>query len=126
MRYPLLCLAVLVAAGCAKPPVDNSQDPDAYARDVKQLVLTQVGAASKSREPADQIATVVTELQQTDRPRGKYQDTYDTLLTLAQGIKADCEKAKGRPDNLTARLDEMKKLAQSLPGESDTKGAKRD
>jgi hypothetical protein len=118
MRHLFFCSAILAATGCAgKPPVDNSQDPDAYARDVKQIVFTQVAAASKSREPADQVATIVAELQQTDRPRAKYEGTYDKLLTLARAIKADCEKAKGRPDNLAARLNELKATAQTLPGE---------
>jgi seryl-tRNA synthetase len=118
MRHLLLCVSLLLIGGCGKPLVDNSQDPEAYARDVKQLVFNEVASAAKSREPADQMVSVINELQQTDRPRGSYQATYDQLLKKAQEIQAECQKAgKGKPANLTTRLDELKKLAQSLPGD---------
>ncbi len=123
MRYALLCFAIAWVCGCGgtKSTVDNSQDPDAYARDVKQLVFTQVSEAAKSREPADQMATVIAELEQVDRPQGSHKATYASILSTAKEIEADCKKANGRPANLTAQLAKLKKLSDALPGTIDTK-----
>jgi hypothetical protein len=119
MRSALFCFALLAGAGCgsSQPTVNNSQDPEAYARDVKQLVYDVVESAPQSREPADQIALVVTELEQTDRPRGNYANTYTQLLTTAKEIQAECEKSGGKPSNLPTRLAQLKKIAQALPGD---------
>ena len=125
MRHSLcFCFTLLLAVGCgdSKSKVDNSQDPEAYARDVKQLVLDHVAIAAKSREPADQMAVIIAELEQRDRPLGSYQPTYEKLLTAAREIHAESKKANGRPGNLNARLNQLRKMAESLPGQVDVRG----
>lgn len=116
--FGLLLVAGTTGCGPAKPSVDNSQDPEAYARDVKNLAFNAAESAAKSREPADDLLQLTSELEQQDRPRGSYGNVYEKLLKTANDIKTDCQKqAGGRPANLPSRLAELKKIAQELPGE---------
>ena len=122
-RLLVFLLASLVLPGCGsgeRPFTDNSKDPDLYARDVKQIALDAVQTARRSREPADQIQTLVNELegQETNnRPLGSYKPIYTELLTAAKQLLDECKKANGRPANLPARLDALKQTAEKLPGQ---------
>jgi hypothetical protein len=118
MRRLLFGFALLLLVGC-KPTVNHSQDPEAYAKDVKQIVYNQVASAAKSREPADQMQSIITELEQKDRPHGNYKGTYAELLSTAREIHADAKKVDGRPSNLMPRLNKLKQTAESLPGQVD-------
>jgi hypothetical protein len=118
-----LFLASLLLPGCGKserPFTDNSKDPDLYAQDVKQIVLDAVQRARGSREPADQLQTIVTEIESqpvNNRPVGSHKPVYDELLASAKALMADCQKAGGRPADLSSRLDALKKIAEKLPGQ---------
>jgi hypothetical protein len=108
----------LVGCGQAEPPfTDNSQDPLAYARDVKAQVQSAVRQSRSSSEPADYLDPLVTELKRTDRPLGESRAIYDDLRTRAEQLVADCKSAGRSAPNLSARLDELMKVAQSLPGD---------
>jgi hypothetical protein len=117
----ILCLSVLVLLGCGqsgqRPYTDHSRDPEAFALDVKQLVVNSVEDARTSREPEDEISNIVDLLDDLSRhPTGDYRETYDQLLSLAGDIRAACEAANGRPSDLATRLDELLALANQLPG----------
>lgn len=120
LYFPLVFLAALVGCGGGSdlPYTDHSKDPEAYARNVKALVLGVAADAKTSREPADDLASIVTELEQKDRPRGSYGPIYDELLTNARTLQEECARASGRPSGLDRRLDELAKIAQQLPGEA--------
>lgn len=118
----IFCLLVPLAAGCAGeiPYTDNSADPESYAQDVKYLVLDRVEAAKKSREPADQISVILLELEGSpNRPKGSYGDIYAELLTEARQIVEECERANGRAPGLDAKLANLAKIAEKLPGTVD-------
>ena len=116
-----LCLSVLIFVGCGqsgqRPYTDHSRDPEAFALDVKQVVVNSVEDAKTSPEPEDEISSIVDMLDDLSRqPTGDYRETYDQLLSLAGDIRAACEAANGRPSDLAARLDELVALANQLPG----------
>lgn len=118
---PLLLLTLaLSACGQSEPPyTDNSKDADMYAQDVKQIAMDAIQRAKKSREPADQIQTLVSEIESqaaNHRPVGSHKATYDELLTLAKEFVGECKAASGKPANMSARLDAMTKVADRLPG----------
>ncbi|QDU19471.1 hypothetical protein [Urbifossiella limnaea] len=125
-RYLVLSLGLVAAAlapGCGsseKPYTDNSKDPDLYAQDVKQIAVDAIQRARRSREPADQLQTIVTEIEgqsANNRPVGSHQPVYTELLTAAKQLQGDCNKANGRPADLSTRLDGLKKIADKLPGQ---------
>ncbi len=119
---PLLLLTLTVSAcGPAEAPyTDNSRDADLYATDVKQIAMDAIQRAKKSREPADQIQTLVSEIEgqgANNRPVGSHKATYDELLKLAKEFISECNAAGGKPANLTVRLDVLMKIAERLPGQ---------
>jgi len=122
-RFLAFVSAALVLSGCGpseKPFTDNSKDPDLYAKDVKQLTLDAVQRARRSSEPADQVQTIVTEIEgqsANGRPVGSNKPVYDELLVAAKKFVEDAKKADGKPANVSSRLDELKKIADKLPGE---------
>ena len=116
----LLLSLTLSACGPAEAPyTDNSKDADLYAQDVKQIAVDAIQRAKKSREPADQIQTLVSEIEcqsATNRPVGSHKATDDELLKLAKEFISECKAAGGKPANMAARLDSMAKIADRLPG----------
>jgi hypothetical protein len=121
LRILSLILGCLLLSGCgpSKPFTDNSGDADLYAQDVKQIAFNAIDKAKRSREPGDQIRTLVSEIEQQGpnrRPVGSHKPTYDELLAAAKPLLADCEKAGGKPANLVPRLDSLQKIAEKLPG----------
>ena len=115
-------LAPLMLSGCGsseKPFTDNSKDADLYAADVKQIAYDTVTMAKRSREPADQIQQLVTEIESqgaNSRPVGSHKSVYDELLTAAKSLMDDCKRVNGKAANLGPRLDALKKIADKLPG----------
>jgi hypothetical protein len=100
------------------PYTDHSRDPQAYARDVKELVLLHAAEAKRSNEPGDDIRPVVDYLNSNGRrPTAEHQETYEALLAKAQDILEQCDAVGGRPAALESALDELVRLAESLPGE---------
>jgi hypothetical protein len=67
---------------------------------------------------------VLQELKRTDRPVGEFRRVYDELRSRVEQLVRDCERAGGRAPNLSGRLDEVIKLAQTLPGEVPTANPK--
>ena len=122
--YFVFCLGSLVSSGCGqseRPFTDNSQDADLYAQDVKQIALDAIQRAKRSREPADQMQTIITELEgqvANSRPVGAHKPIYAELLTAAKQISEDCKKANGKPADLMPRLDSLKLIAEKLPGQA--------
>ena len=117
---PLLLLTLTVSAcGPAEAPyTDNSKDADLYATDVKQIAVDAIQRAKKSREPADQIQTLVSEIEgqgANNRPVGSHKATYDELLKLAKEFISECKAAGAKPGNMAARLDSLAKVAYRLP-----------
>jgi hypothetical protein len=121
LAYPILPLLAVVCVGCGPkelPYTDNSQDPFAYARDVKGLVVSAARRAKASSEPVDFLAPALLELKRTDRPVGEHRSIYEDLRNRLDQLVRDCEQAGGKAPNLSARLDELIKLAQTLPGDA--------
>lgn len=119
-RLFLPLFIVFLIAGCSGEPsfTDHSQDQDRYAKDVKQLAINAIEQANKSREPGDCLLPLVTELAdqvELNRPVGSHKPTYDEMLALAKPLAEECNN--GKPANLAARLGQLKKLAEKLPGE---------
>lgn len=118
-RYLLFTLFFSAACGPKELPyTDNSQDPDAYARDVKTLVVNSARQARSSSEPLDLLTLVLSELKKSDRPVGKFRPTYDELRNSVEILVAEFERLGKRPANFAERLDELIKMAQALPGDS--------
>ncbi len=118
----LFLASLLPLLGCGKsekPFTDNSKDSDLYAQDVKQIAVEAVQRARRSREPADQLQTIVSEIEgqsANGRPVGSHKPTYDELLTSAKSLLEDCQKAGGKAPDLSSRLDRLQKIAEKLPG----------
>lgn len=123
-RYFAFFFAPLLLSGCGSPErpfTDNSKDADLYATDVKQIALSTVTRAKRSKEPGDQIQVLVNEIESqasNNRPVGPHKPIYDELLSLAKPLVEDCKKAgAGKPANLNAKLDALKAVADKLPGQ---------
>lgn len=121
MRSMISFSIVLMAVGCGgseMPYTDSSRDASAYARDIKQLVISSATTARRSKEPADDLLGVVSELENNSkRPLGDHAATYTELLGIAKRIHVACEQANGRPPGLEKDLDELIVAAEKLPGE---------
>ena len=121
-RFGWLLPALIALAGCQtseRPSKNDSQDPEVYARDVKKIAFGAVQGAKKSREPADSLAGLVTELSEQGnihRPIGSYGPIYAELLALSKSLLADCQAANGKPSDLAPRLNAIQTVAEKLPG----------
>ena len=119
LAFHVATVATLAGCSPAEPPyVDSSQDPLAYSRDVKAQVQSAVRRAKSASEPLDHLDPLLTELKRTDRPLGDSRAIYDDLRQRVEQLVADCKSAGRAAPNLNARLDELLKVAQSLPGDS--------
>jgi hypothetical protein len=124
MKLPIQFASILasaaVLAGCGPaeaPYTDNSQDPLAYARDVKAQVQSAVRQAKSASEPLDFLDPLLTELKRTDRPLGDSRAIYDDLRKRVEQLVTDCKTAGRSAPNLAGRLDEVLKVARTLPGD---------
>jgi hypothetical protein len=110
-------VAMMLLAGCRSeaPYTDNSQDPLAYARDIKAQVQSAARNAKSSNEPVDYLAPVLLELKRTDRPLGSFGGVYTDLRSRLEKLVEDCERTGRGTPNLSSRLDELIKVAQTLP-----------
>ncbi len=114
----LLLVMGLIGCGAGGPVPQDNKDPELFAADVKRVVLLQVEEARRSREPGDEISSIVSELENYQkRPVGNYADTYAQLQQKAKELHAKCEEVDGRPSDLASALDELVELANQLPGE---------
>lgn len=114
----LLLVLGLIGCGTGGPVPQDNKDPELYAADVKRVVLMQVEEARRSREPGDEIYSIVSELENYEkRPAGSYASIYSELREKAKELQAKCEEVDGRPSDLASRLDELVELANQLPGE---------
>jgi hypothetical protein len=111
-------LAIFGCGGSEAPFTDTSQDAGAYAKNVKELALVCASEAKKSPEPADSISPLVEELKQTDRPQGEHAAKYAEMRAAAEAIVAEGNPANGKATaTQLQKIDELAKLAESLPGE---------
>jgi hypothetical protein len=121
MKRIAVCLLILFVAGCGRssmPYTDHSRDATAYAKDVKELVIDHVQLAKKSREPADMLAPIVSELEQMrERPTGEHKSIYEELLETARQLLEACQQVDGRPPGLEKQLDQLVAMVDRLPGE---------
>lgn len=101
--------------GSSVPYTDTSKDESVYAGNVKQLVLGTVNAAKNSNEPGDLLLVIVSELEQTDRPRGKFDSVYKEILSKTQALIEEANRSGSKPAGLAKQLDELAKLAEDLP-----------
>lgn len=119
--YRLIAFGLAIGlAGCgsgsSREYTDTSKDPEKYAASIKQLVYNQISSAARSKEPDDDLDAIIQELSdQKGRPLGSYKEVYDQILTNATELKKELE-GKSKPSNLRAKLDEIKALADKLPG----------
>src|SRR4051812_30051229 len=104
-RILALLSVSLVLSGCGpseRPFTDNSKDPDMYAKDVKQIALDAVQRARRSSEPADQVQTIISEIEgqsANNRPVGSHKPLYDELLAASKKFVEDAKKTDGKPAN---------------------------
>jgi hypothetical protein len=121
MKKLIFGLLLLVIIGCGRskmPYTDHSRDSDAYAKDVKELVIDHVGLAKRSREPADMIAPIINELEQMrERPTGEHHSVYEELLETARRVFETCQRVDGRPTGIDKELDQLVALVDRLPGD---------
>jgi len=124
-----LCL-VFGTIGCAGRPEgveDHSRDPERYALNIKQMVFTAIEYAQRSREPGDELWPVILELEQKDRPRRPYEALYQELEQKLRELHRLCqENESGPPPNLKERLQEIRQIAEKLPGEVTVSAERQD
>lgn len=122
IRLVFACVLTLGLVGCgggsSVPYTDNSQDAEALARNVKELIVNAVADARKSKEPQDHIANVVAATApKPGKPTGSFEGTYAQIHTAAEQLVEACERAGGPTPDLKQKLDELLKLADALPGD---------
>lgn len=115
-------LAALLAAmipGCGpaeEPFTDNSKDTAAFAQSVKQLILSSAERIKTSKQPGDDVRVIAQTLAELDiAPTGEHLATYQELHKLAS-VLADASET-GKPASFATQMDEIVKLANTLPGE---------
>ncbi len=111
-------LAVMLAGcgGASVPFKDDSKDTAAFALSVKQVVLNAVEELKTSKQPADTLRSIMQTVSELEAcPTGEHLSTYQQIHTIAADLLAKSEN--GRSSDLTAKLTEMSKLANTLPGE---------
>jgi len=121
MRFQFLIVVVLaMSTGCeSEPPfVDNSVDPGAFALDVKEVILNHSSIARTSAEPADSVSVIEESVSNLDgSPTGDHRSTFEKILSTSKGLLKECQSSARNPPSLHAKLDELVKLAQTLPGD---------
>lgn len=95
----------------------DTEDPTFYAGRIKAQVNEVVNSAGKSTQrAAEQGSVLLEELEVYEtQPVGSHKETYAKLLEKCKALVA-AGKA-GSSSDVSAALKEMKKLADSLPGE---------
>lgn len=120
-RWHPSVLLVAAAIGCSASSTleytDHSQDPERFARLVKQTVVEVVADARKSIEPYDEIRLIAQSVDGDNKPIGPYGDVYDRLRSLADELADACELADGPTADMNRKLDELLAIADELPGE---------
>lgn len=117
LMFAVLPFAMLIGCGSSELPfTDNSRDSLAFSKSIKELVLNTVERTKKSARPADAIRGIVLAVSELDAcPVGDHMEIYKRLHSAAAALLAECEK--GKPSNLEAKLEELAKIAEGLPGD---------
>lgn len=112
-----LCTVALVGCGGGERPfTDNSKDSAAFAKDVKQVILNAAEELKTSKQPGDTVRAIVQTLSDLDQcPTGEHLQTYKDMHAIASDLLTKSEN--GRPSDMNAKLAEITKLANTLPGE---------
>jgi hypothetical protein len=124
MYQLIIALLLLVTIGCGSGQsvsyTDNSKDPEAFALTVKQMTLDAIEDAKSARDPADKLRVIVStfesRLDSGLLPVGGYKDIYDELYQKANALFEACDQVEGRTSDLNSRLEEIKLVADRLPG----------
>lgn len=110
-----LLLAVTLGCGGKVPEyVDNSQDPELYAESMRRTILTLLIRAENG-DACSQIGKLATELSHSDRPRGKYAEIFVAMGKPVEKVMESCRAEAYDKAAMKPYLDEIKKLAESLP-----------
>lgn len=122
VRSVIACFLLFGVVGCgggsSVPYTDNSQDPEALARNIKELIVNSVADARTSKEPQDHLRNIVSAVSPgTNKPMGSYEGTYAQIRESAEQLMEACERANGPTSDLRVKLDELLKLADGLPGD---------
>ena len=97
------------------PFTDNSKDSEAFAKDIKELVLTAADRLKNSSQPADSIRQVVLSLSDLKKcPTGSYLPIYEELHKLTSDLLQEAEN--GKPKDLKGKLAKIAEVANKLPG----------
>lgn len=116
--FAILSLAVLLT-GCARNPQKlDTKDPVVYAKKIKTQVYNTVQTVRRSpRTASEQSAVLLEELEvYSSQPVGEHETTYAQLLQKCQELLAASQKSGGGAE-VSRKLNEMKALADKLPGE---------
>lgn len=117
-RWQPLMILCLVAAGCttdsAPPPAETLQGTEAkriilaYVQKAKRAPATAANDLSVLRESLDAYAA---------NASGASAETYVKIRDTAQELQ-DLYAKKAPPAEITAKLDQLAQLAESLPGDA--------
>jgi hypothetical protein len=112
-----LVSAVLLGCGATELPyTDNSRDSAAFAKSVKEVVLSAAEELKTAKQPADAVRTIVEMLSELDVcPTGDHLKSYQEMHAIASDLLAKCEK--GRPADMQNLLTQIAQLASALPGD---------
>lgn len=113
----LLLCSTLGCGPSELPFTDNSKDSDAFALDMKTLVLNTTTHLKNSKDQAATLSGVVSALSGLDAcPTGEYLTTYKEIHSLASALMAELEK--GKPADFDAKIKAIADLANKLPGDA--------
>jgi hypothetical protein len=121
-RFQILIAGLLLfCTGCGReelPFTDNSQDPVLYTKSMRTMIETNCKLA-RTGDPAVHLSPLYMELNRDDRPLGSHGEVFAEMRDVCNdAVKLVKETPGGRPD-INSHLDQMVKLAEQLPLNTD-------
>src|ERR1700742_4877191 len=108
-------LSMLGCGGKSPEYIDHSQDTERYAESMRRTILV-ILARAENGDACTQIGKLATELSHNDRPQGNYREIFSAMKKPVSKIMESCGAESYDKTAMKPYMDEIKKLAESLPG----------